>query len=75
VADFPATWTAQELHLSHAERREVVVEHEAPLRFPLQPIENLRILGGPSVVVTSAWVSPRVNRADRACGGEPRRRK
>ena len=46
MADFAPAGAAQEAHLTHAERGEVVVEHEAFEGFALQHIQALLIFAG-----------------------------
>ena len=46
VADLAPAGAAQELHLAHGERREVVVQQEALLALALQRLDDLDVLGG-----------------------------
>jgi hypothetical protein len=47
VADLATAGAAEELHLAHRERREVVVEHEAlAVLLLLHGVDDLRVLGG-----------------------------
>jgi hypothetical protein len=61
---FAAAGAAQGLGLAGRERREVVVKHEGLLEFLAQTSMCCASCLVPSVVVTSAWVSPRVNSAE-----------
>ena len=55
---------AQKRDFADRERREVVVQHEALVDFARRPSRLLLVSAVPSVAVTSACVSPRVNTAE-----------
>ena len=65
MADFAAARAAHEADFADAERREVVVQHEALADVsPFQQFDALLVVLGAERAVTSACVSPRVNSAE-----------
>ena len=70
VADLAAARAAQERDLADRERREVVVQHEALVALAVDASRSSAASSAvPSVQVTSACVSPRVNTAEPCARG------
>ena len=65
MSDFAASSTAQKLNFSDGKRWEIVVQHEAFFGFAFERLQDAACRRCvPSVVVTRAWVSPRVKIAE-----------
>jgi hypothetical protein len=64
VTDLATAGRAEAAGLADRERREVVVQEESLLVGPVQRVDELLVLAGAEVAITSACVSPRVNSAE-----------